>query len=235
MARYQFEKNIPSVFVDKDLLRQLEDYLMGRLPKKLKSLTDKDEIDFSFSITLHEKHGKEYLNSVRELHRDKFQSDIERVDIYFSTNYQLIDIDISFSLGYFGSIIRIDFRSENGKEITYGIYREIEQLLEDNKTIHFLFNGKFVFFVYLFYPLLIALGFFTKGKTAIPYMTETVTFIALLGLSYSFIERISPYSTFDTKKQEIRNKFSKWIVNGLASVFIFGVLATFIRSFIFNI
>lgn len=234
MARYKLEKRIPSTFIDKALLHQIEKYFIERIPKKLEAYVNEYEgkIEFEYSISIYDKYGKEEFETIDDLHRDKFANDIKRIVINLSTGYQLVEIQLSFTLGVINSYLDVDVRTENGKELSYGISREIEQLLEENKTIHFLFHNIYAWGMYGVFLITLSTSNI-RTLEELPYHSTFVWFISLLGITYFLIREISPYSTFDTKNQENKNKFSKWLVNGLAGVFLFGVAATYLRGLIY--
>jgi hypothetical protein len=105
---------------------------------------------------------------------------------------------------------------------------EINKIIEENKTIHFIFHNKFAWSVYIIFILSMILDWIK-----LPYFSELRVFIFFLGLAYFLIRQIAPYSSFDTATQERINKFSSWFINGLAGVFFFGVIATYIRNIMF--
>lgn len=232
MAKYRLEKQLPSTFVDKNTLRELEDYLTKRIPKKIGLAVGNEAIqdEFEFNITIHDKYGKEELNSIADIHRDKFANDVQRIDLTLSTNYRLIEIGISFSKGRPRSSLDIFLNAENGKEVALGICHEIEQLLNERKTIHFIFHGIYDLIATIFLPASLLILFTFRDVITTQNYPVIVTFVGLLVLSYLLIKLISPYSTFDTKRQEQIKSFSRWILHGLAGVFLFGVIANLVKD-----
>ncbi len=235
MARYQFSKQIPSTFVDKDLLRQIETYFTERIPKKM--LADvsgfDNEIKYEYVLIIHDEYGSEELHSVGDIYRDKFTNDVKRIDLRLSTGYRQIEIGLSFSLEIFGSNLNIDIHADNGKEVALGIRQEIDNLLKENRSIRFLFHAPYSWIALSVFFLALTKEFFLGKEEYFPYEDELIIFIIIFWLIFFLIKIISPYTTFDTKKQEKIYKFSKWIMNGMAGVFLFGVIALYLRNLLF--
>lgn len=62
------------------------------------------------------------------------------------------------------------------------------------------------------------------------YSSQVFSFLTFSGLAYFGARFISPYTSFDTSRLEKREKFTSWILNGLAGVFLFGVLGIYLRD-----
>ena len=214
---------------------RLKKYLIERIPKKLEANVNINErnIEFKYNINIYDKYGKEEFNSINDLHRYKFSNDIKRIDINLSTGYQLVEIRLSFGPDILFSALEVDALTENGKEISYGISQEIEKLLKENQTIHSFFHGVYAGCMYGVFLIAAVAGFITTIEQLPYHIDFIIMFIFLFGIAYLLIRVISPYSTFNTKNNENINKLSKWLVNGLAGVFLFGVAASYSRGLIY--
>lgn len=227
MERYNLDKKIPSCLVDKRLVTEIERYLKIRLVKKMTGILSLDgDCQPTYKLLIKDSLGEEYLGTIEEYHRDMFPNDITDLTVNYSINYSSVDIRIRFSKEYMFSDLNIDIKCEGAKEVSIGILNELNEIMKNNKTIHFLFYDKFAFLIYLM--CLVCAGTWPWMK--LPYFSQVWSFFFLLSVSYYAIRKISPYSTFATSKKEKIDKVISWFLNGMAGVFVFGVIGLYIRN-----
>ncbi len=232
MEQYNLDIRIQSCVVDKDLIKEIEAYLNSRLSKNLKgvlALSDESKIDYK--IILKDSLGEEHLSSISDYHKDKFPNDIKEVTLDYKIDYSNVNIRLKFSKEIILSYLSIEIRCGGAKEIALGIKNEIERLLAENKTIHFVFYGKYAWGAWG--VLLLSSNALTWSYVKFPYSHQLYLFFLLSVLAYYLIRFISPYTDFETKRKEKRDKFISWFLNGLAGVFVFGVLAYYLRKLMF--
>jgi hypothetical protein len=229
MERYSLDKKIPSCFVSKKLIEQLERYLKERLLKKMKGILSLDEkYKFEYKLYLKDNLGEEQLVSIDEYHRDKFSNDINKISLDYSINYSDLKISINFSKDYYFSDLKINLHCNGATEVTLGILNEINEIIKESGTIHFVFYNKFAWSIYCIWFLSIFLDWISFS-----YSRELRDFIFFLGIAYFLARQISPYSSFETVNKGKQDKVVSWFLNGMASVFFFGVIATAIRNVLF--
>lgn len=227
MERYILDKHLPSCNITKDMARELEKYLTDRLTKKLKGiLTLEDTSNKIYKVKLEDDSGEEHLNSINQHHRDKFSNHINSLTFEYSITPQDFTLKIKFSKSPTQSYLYIDLLGEGAKEFSLGIYNEIYDILRDRKNIHFIFHGKYSWTSVAIFST-IMLFFLATGYTN---NQKTVVFIALLQIFYIIASTLLPYSQFDTINNEKYNKTIQWILNGMAGVFLFGVIAQYILN-----
>lgn len=227
MERYDLEKRISSCSVDKGLISQIEKYLTDRLSKKIKGILSlNDESKIVYKVKIKDGLGEEYLSSISDYHRDKFPNDIQEIVLDYSVDYRTVDIRVRFSKSVSFSNTHVDISCEGAKEVALGISNEINELIKDNRTIHFIFYDKYALTIY---------GVWLVSTNAWSWLKFTYSdqlwfFCFFSGVAYFLIRQISPYSSFDTNRNEKREKFTSWILNGMAGVFFFGVVAVYLRE-----
>lgn len=228
MERYDLGKKIPSCSVDKSLISQIEKYLTKRLSKKMKAILSSDEVSkIDYTIKIKDDFGEEYISSIDEYHREKFPNDTQEITLNYQIYYRSVDIRVIFSKSFSYSGLNINVSCEGAKEVALGISNEINGIIRENKTIHYIFYDKFAWVTFCFW--VISTNFWSWFKS--PFSNQLWFFFFFIGVMYFFIRQISPYSTFDTNKEAKRERFSSWLLNGLAGVFLFGVIAVSIREY----
>ncbi len=236
MTRYTLTKKLPSCRVDLKMVRQLEKYLKQRLAKQLadalKEKGNKD-VTFDYSVAIADKYGKEDFHSIEDYHLEQFPSQIKRLRIAFGSPFSAFNLILSFGTDLLYSEIELDVRTENSKELAHGIIFEIEQMLKEKSTIHSIFYGKTAFAIFAIFIMLFSTSaiFFSTGSDMV---AKVWVFIMLLCLVYGPIRLIAPYTEFDTQMNLNINSTVRWVLNGLAGVFIFGVLANYFRTLLFK-
>jgi ABC-type multidrug transport system permease subunit len=232
MTRYAITKKLPSCRVDLKMVRQLEKYLNQRLAKQLTDVLKekgKEDLAFRYSVSIADKYGKEDFHSIEDYHLEQFPSQIKRLRIAFGSPFSDFNLVLSFGTDLLYSEIELDVSTENSKELAHGIIFEVEQMLKETQTIHSLFHGKFSFAVYAIFIMFFSTAslFLSSGRDIV---AKGWLFIMLLCIIYAPLKFISPYTEFDTQRNSNINSMVKWVLNGLAGVFIFGAIASYLRT-----
>ena len=234
MSSYSIRKPIPSCFVDKSTLAEIEKYIIQKGAEKYG--LEIDDVKKKYKFTISDKYGEETFKSVNNFHRQQFPNDTKRLNLclkIYSDTFLHICLDIGSDS--YSSKIHLELDGENSRESATGILNEIERHLSENKNINSIFHG---WLGGLFSALIGGSAFWTIWavvKDENNFWSNSAVFIFLLSLSYFFIGRFSPYCTIDTQKNEQIKKTSKYILNGLAGVMLFGLIATYLRKTIFGI
>lgn len=229
MERYKLSKKFPSCTVSKKLIKELEKYLLDRIPKKMKGvLSLEEDKKINYKIQLKDKYGEEHFTTIDEYHRDRFPNDTQSIHINYFLNRSDLSINIEFSEHLMLSDIRIDLQCEGAKEIVQGIYSEIHNVINEHKTIHYVFYGSYTWSIIAALAILL----FTITSIKTPHSDLIADFLKLIIVFYFILKFFAPYSRFETIKTEKLDKATSWVLNGLAGVLVFGVIATHIRGFL---
>lgn len=227
MEKYSLEKKVPSCYVDKKLIEQLERYIKGRLTDSVQGILRLDpEFRSDLDLKIKDKTGEESLSSIDEYHREKFSDDIKELSLHYSIEYTDLSLRMRFSKTHMFSDLSIDLKCNGAREIALGISNELINIIKENKTIHFIFYQKYAWIVYFFWMLTTNLFSWLEFT----YSDQLWLFFLLLGVAFFLGRLISPYSTFDTTRRESQDKIVSWFLNGMAAVFLFGVAAIYLRK-----
>lgn len=169
MEKYNLESKTTSCVLSKNVLKEIEVYLTYRLLKKLNGvlgLTDKAKTEYHF--ILKDGLGEETLLSVDDYHREKLPNELEEIILEYRVNYLDADIRIRFSKGFMLTNIKIGLHCDGAKEIALGIKSEIEAILLENRTIHYIFYGKFAWIAWGIFLVAFDGGFLIWGLVKFP-------------------------------------------------------------------
>lgn len=229
MEKYSLDVQIRSCVLDKDLIKEVESYLNDRLFVKLSGALElSSDSDIKYNVKLKDSLGEESLFSISEYHRERFPNDIEELTIDFELGYRQVVVRLKFSREITYSYLKIQICCSGAKEIALGVKSEIERILSENKTIHYLFYGKYSWLMW-------GVFFLSSNSFVWKYFDSQFSYGVLLffmaiSVVYFMVRFVSPYTDFETKRKRSRDKFVSWVLNGLSGVFVFGVLAVYLRD-----
>ena len=231
MSVYELERQIVSCLVTKDFIQQLENYLLNTIPSIIE--IPSEIIREEYSLSLKDKFGTETLSSISNYDSNQFPDSTTDISVGFNIyRPKKIRIDISFNKDEIISFIRINYESDNPREIVKGIYDGIKRIIEPhsnkNKIFHpsafiggFLLSFSFYFFgfaVYLFLKNLYLYGMISG-------------FVFLFILFYLSLGKwLKPYISFESKKYFFIKKWSNWFFGGFLAFIIFGTIFVLLRK-----
>ncbi len=234
MSKYKLDEKIKSCFVSMGMVKEIERYII-RKAKEATGESD-DQIKKDFKVIIYDSIGEHELSTLEDYHREKFPNDTKKISIkYDSWGSDNLSIRITFSNKYIWSNLAVEVGGENAKEQALGIKAEIENAINENKNINYIFHGKFNFIMF---------GVFCASSSVIVLSTSLkqidLVFVAsvlvfVTSLIYYMLEMFVPYCEIETKRNTSLNIGVQWALKGLASVFIFGVIAVYLRKIIFGI
>lgn len=220
--RYSFEKSLPSTFVEKRLLVDLEHYILQRT-----SQFDirKGKIP-NYSVTILDSSGTLSLRSIEAYPRDIFDNEIEYVTLSYGDSYENIMIYIRFGKTKDKSKIEISFKGENARENVESIKVGIFQSIKDSKTWNFIYHPNFIITgvlvnVLFFSVVAVLYAIFKQG-----IWSQQATAIALFSSVYLFASNFKPYTTFDTRRNIVIRKWSGWLVESILGILLIWLVAT---------
>jgi len=223
MQSYRIEKKITSTSVSLDLLNEIETYLIEQ--------GENQKVDASrirYDAIIYDKYGEEKIPLFNEYPRSTLPNEVERVSLEIHDYETSFNIEVSFDSKKLFSRLRVSIKGINAKETVNGISSTIQQHVNEHKNLNYLFYGQAGFFsgflTGMSFPALIG-GLFFSGKYDVAnYFVLFGIFGIGLSTLLDILKSISPYSEFDTLKNRHRSVVRKWVLNGLAGVFIFGLL-----------
>lgn len=231
---YSFTKRLPSCFIERKLLLELEDYVQ----RKATDFVSSDDSICRYEFTIIDSSGSEILKSVEDYKRTFFPDDIERIKIMYSSRLKGgLSIEISFGTIKEFTKAEIWFDGNSAREVAIGISSEIVSILESYKTsshwFH-LYNGVPIALILntVLYAILIAL----PGLNLTPV---SLIYLFLLGIfsgtmTFIFIAYFKPYSTFETRRNERRKKHSTGYCLGVFGFILFTVIGVYLRLKLFG-
>lgn len=242
-GRYNLRKTLPTLKVDKALLTRLENYLVKSIPEILH--IPSDEVASVFIINFNEElpesfdklsSGRYIVNSIENISSDKFADEIKKITIGFSFNglanieQRRVRIMISFSPEKLYSKLQIQITGKNSQELGYAIYLKLMKLLSENKNLNYFFYD----------PPYFRLIIIALGALGIFYSSDIKIFLVFYGIltilvifylfNYYFLRYYKPYCSFDTNRQERRDKVVNFILLGFLGFVLFGTIAFSIRK-----
>lgn len=226
--RYNYEKILPSLFVDKKLLVDLERYILqrcGQLDVRKKQVP-------AYAGTIIDSSGTLSLPSIESYPREIFDNETETITLSYGETYENIRIHLRFAKNRNSSEIEISYKGENAREVVESIKVGIYQCLKDSKTWNFIYHPHEAVFTLLIYSLLFVLGItiYNAVKTAI-WSQQGLSAILFL-FTYFVAPSFKPYTTFETRQNMIIRKWSGWIVESLLGILLIWLIASLFPTLI---
>ncbi|MHA1213099.1 MAG: hypothetical protein ACTSSH_11620 [Candidatus Heimdallarchaeota archaeon] len=227
MSEYSLNKKIKSTFVSLVLLQEVEKYLL----EQGKSLCENDD-QIIYKAMIDDKFGTERIDSFVNYHRSTLPNEAKRVALGVRDSHYNQRIEISFSRDKDYSDLKVVIDGDSAKEKAIGIATAIESRLNEHKNLNFLFHSWLTYFLLFTFGIVFGATLADFIKKDINIGTLIGSFIVLITIIYFGLKSVNPYSVLDTNRNRQRASFVKWILNGLAGVFLFGLLATLIRKYL---
>ncbi len=235
MSEFTLEKRITSCLVTKDLLRQLEVYLVQYIAKIID--IPPDMLRESLSISISDSLGTETLKSISNYLPSLFPKSITevRIDLYL-VHPKHISVSIHFGKDKTSSQISIRYKAKQAREVVMAIDGGLRQIFEPSTNANNIFHPpEAAMLMIWFLGMLVgpvSMFAFAKGAFSIGVI-GTVTVLTLI--FYTFVGPvIKPYITFDTQRYAAMKRWSDWIIRGFIGFLIFGTLLTLLRRQIFG-
>ena len=216
MPNYFFNKKLPSCFVDKALISRLEKYLLIITKQYYSEGFEEDKLRCRWIIS--DKFGDEEFTSVENFHRDKFSNDTIRMKLAVSYDYRELDIIICFSKDVYFSKVEIKAEGNSAKSTANQIAREIDEILSDNRTIHQYFYGKYAVAAFVIITINNIVSTVDSGFELDIYSDAAELVIFTYVVIYFLIRLVSPYSTFDTLKENTKNNILSWVIKTFGTI-----------------
>jgi hypothetical protein len=227
-SRYTYEKKLPSVFVDKNVLVDLEHYILQRgsqLDPRKKQIPD-------YTVTVIDSAGTLSLQNIESYPREVFDNEIETITLSYGKSYENVKIYLRFGKSKERAEIEISYNGENAQEVVESLKVGIYQRLKDSKTWNFIYHPHFAVTAILIYPLLVILGatLYAVYKTGI--WSQQGIAVTLLLTVYLIAPYFKPYITFDTRRNILIRKWSGWLIESLMGILLIWLVASLFPSLV---
>jgi hypothetical protein len=220
--RYSFEKTLPSTYVEKRLLVDLEHYILQRA-KNLEA--GKIKIP-DYNVTILDSTGTMTLKSIESYPRDVFDNEIEYITLSCGDSYKSIMVYVRFGKTKEKSKIEISYKGENAREIVESIKVGILHSIKDSQTWNFIYHPNFIVVAILINVLLFSAGALLYAVVKQGIYSQRAIAITLLLLAYLVGSNFKPYTTFDTRRNETIRKWSGWLVETVLGILLIWLVAT---------
>jgi len=222
---YQIDKKITSVLVDVKLLQELEKYILDTCKNQ-----SHEKSRINYTATIYDEYGKEEIESFEQYHRSTLPNETKKISLKIYDYNNDFSIRVNFSEEKTFSYLTVQISNNSAKEKVNGIVNHIQSYLKEYENMNFIFYSWLIYIPWIIAPAIL-------GGTISALSLNGLTENSIAGLIIVFVvfilyilKRLSPYSTFDTKHNQKILSGIKWLINGLAGVFIFGLIAIYIRQ-----
>lgn len=222
MKEFYINKELPSVSVNKKLIEQIEEYILNDIPNIIG--VDKEKVKEVYVLEIIDSLGVEKFNKISDYPLSIFQNGTSKISFGFSVYEDIYaTVKISFGVKKYTSELIIKLKTQNAREKAHGIYNGILDRIKPNKTYNSYFH------TWVNGPIL-GLGIIMLMPSLALFLNDKILWgvyslfggISLISFS-SKIEKIKPYSEFETQRQMQLNKIFSFLIWGLISYIIFGV------------
>ncbi len=229
MSGYSLEKNIKSAFISISLLKEIERYIQeqGENQRTEKSV-------FDYSVTIYDKFGEERIGSFKEYSRSTLPNETKVVTISLQDYMSGFVIKVSFGKSDLNSKLSISIKGNSAKEKALVIANTIETYVNEHKNLNFIFYSPYDIIMMILFGISLGPTISLLTKKGISTFSLSCILISVVILMYFYLKLLNPYSVLETNKNRENEATVNWILNALAGVFIFGLLAAFIRKYIFG-
>ena len=224
MKEFYIDKKLPSIKIDKQLIEQLEDYIINDVSGIIG--IEKEIIRKEYVLQITDSFGTEEYESISEFPMSIFQNETKQIILKYSiySNSELATLNISFSNKDYFTSIKIRIKTENPREKAQGIFNGILDRINPYKTYNSFFHnqilGGIIWGLSLLAIYIVVSLFFNKEYLWGIYLTVVIILINYL---ISNGKSFKPYSEFITTKQLRINKIFSFFIWGTISYLVFGL------------
>jgi hypothetical protein len=226
MPKFEIRQKLPPCRVNKVLLVTIEEYLISKLQSKF-SLPE-NNANMDVYVIIKDRFGTETHSSAKDIFLNKFSDTTNEITMSF-INYSSYHIRILFALDQSCSHIYIEVTGDQSRETAIGLYQGILSILEPQRYWGWLFHPDFIV-SYLFVnliPLSILMFFYFAFYLKNWYLLY-IAIILFLFFSFSILSYfLIPYTSFDSRSNETKEKIWLWFFKSLISIIPFGTAITF--------
>ena len=206
MPKFIYEENIGSCHVSKDLLSEIEEYLLLEMPKQYGTSLGEDT---NYRVSISEQIGTETLESIKDYTLSIFPNNIKHIEVEWDNGYSAetrLDISLRIDSGRLFTLsrIRISCTSPVARETAESIGKTLLRIIETRKTHNWLLNPTregglpLIFSLLGFFLIGLAIVLWINGQIHYVWLIATGAFSPLVQRFRFFFRR---YYTFETARQ----------------------------------
>src|ERR1051325_336428 len=231
---YSLSHNLPSCRVDKDLLIDLEKYLLSKIDIATK---DSGAIG-EYHLKLKESGGTETIPTIQNYEAQYFPDDMKGISMEAGVplaSPPALNIKLQFHVTSPQSQLEITTYIDPPRETALSIAGEIERRLKPYQTKNYLFDRYSKYF--LISTMSFSFALVGIGQTAFIAPTKTLYIsvpMAGVTLCWAILMFLKPYTTFRTRLNERRDYYINWLVGGTIAFILFTVIGVYFRQKIFG-
>lgn len=223
MNEFSIRKKAPSAKISKELIEQLEKYLLVDVPEIIQ--IDSTIIKEKYTLEITDELGTETLKSICDYPLNKFHDGTKEINLGFQIfKPEELRIYVYLSVEDFASKVVLSSKSKKPREKANGIYNGILDHLKTHKNYNYLFHNPFINGIVFGIGIILVgpITYFLRKQdiTTAIYLSILAMFLFLIG---SKIDKIKPYSEFDTNRQRNYNIVFNWFLGGLITFIVFGL------------
>lgn len=241
---YHLTKTLPSCFIERKLLIELEHYLKRKISEH--SPVEEGQDDVPYGIIIKDSLGQERLRSIEDFQRTYFPDDTELIRMR-ARGIRATSLEIITTFGFTKYETKIEIQSydKSAREITTGIAAEVASILNSYKTTNHWIHSSSWFEVFFGTGAIITSAFLIASSILVAIQAWSLPFnfvntlLLLITAEFFFcmfflLKRFKPYSTFETRQNERRIKQLNWILLGFLGFILFTVVGVYFRQKLFG-
>jgi hypothetical protein len=232
---FELRKPIGSCHVSLQLLQQLEDYLLREALRHIKGrASPRDEVPRRLTVSLVDNLGTEELDSIRDYHPSLLPDSTSTITLRILDYPVSFHVSITFHREPRSSAIYIKTTGDGAREVALSLFEGIRRLIDPHTTLNYVFHPspwlELVYFMLGWSPLyLVFLFWFPLLRDYPPGVYPLLGLFAVLQISFRAAPRLKPFTSFESKVDNLKRKWSDWFVFGLAAFLLFGTVLILLR------
>lgn len=232
MSTFEFEKDLPSTKVTKELIETLEQYMLDRVHSI--TAVDREELHNRLTITIKDGFGEERFSSIDQFHPARFSDTTRRITMEIAARHRSggpqVRIRVSLARSRMLANTTINVSATNARENALGLADGISRIVEAHKTWHWIFHPTAPAYGVLLTLIAgsIVVLWNTSDGSKIRFPLSITTIILIVYLVYSGALR--PFIVFDSPALDRNDKVWNWLVSGLLAFLLFGVILGYLKK-----
>lgn len=235
MLEFNLRKTIKSCHVTKELIQDIESYIFNDIPGITQIPNGK--ILEGYTVSIKDKIGEEVLPSIANYRTKLFPDSIKSISLnVYTYEPPNLRIRIDFEKEKIYSLIWIEYKSENPREVVTGIHDAIISIIDTQKTINKVFYPHFIIDGLLYTsPILFFLIAAILFKRNLVNFAIVALIISTCLMYYGWIGKLFyPYVSFESNLYKKKKKWADRVFLGFISIVILETVAALLRKKIFG-
>jgi hypothetical protein len=235
MSEYSLEKRLPSSFVTKELLQEIEHYIKSKCTSLHSESSKTAPPVFRFFIK--DAFGSEHMSSVSDYGFSTLPEDTKGVGLSCGSYNSPLRVSVRFGTDSAFSTTEVQCNGSTAKELAHGVIESILKIVMGHRTRHHLLRLESWFRQGMTFVLALS-GVIVLAKFGRLTSSDVVTvfwlvYVALV-LAFIGLAKLCPYTMFDTKVNEHRRRWVGIIGVWLPTTLATGVVTSLVASAIWK-